>query len=368
MHRAFLKTIRRSIIGLAAAATLLGAQGYVAAQVVGDPIEVGNSCSYFGKDFDGSVYTFAAVSEAEEAIQAIVETAGLVPRFTTRAAGVPGAVAAIEGDQRLVLYEPGFMTDVREAVDSRWGPISILAHEIGHHLNGHTLEAGGSRPAIELEADYFSGFILQKMGASLEEAQLAMRMIGSEVASDTHPAKRDRLAAIGAGWGKACETDPNCVGDFAEDPQTVSLPGPNSCQYANDGECDEPTFCLLNTDSSDCRGVSLRPAEGNFDTIRLTNACETDDVKVALMFKDAASDEWKTTYWHHIKFGEQTPAFYSTNRYWFYYAESLRDGGTWNSIDDEYAETLTLKERTYHLGRKDSGTEWRDFNERLTCP
>jgi hypothetical protein len=35
--------------------------------------------------------------------------------------------------------------------------------------------------------------------------------------------------------------------------------GPNSCQYANDGMCDEPRFCLVGTDSTDCQTVSSPP-------------------------------------------------------------------------------------------------------------
>ena len=30
-------------------------------------------------------------------------------------------------------------------------------------------------------------------------------------------------------------------------------PGPNSCQYANDGACDEPAYCASGTDTNDCR-------------------------------------------------------------------------------------------------------------------
>lgn len=37
---------------------------------------------------------------------------------------------------------------------SQW---SIHAHEIGHHLSGHTLTSGGDRHQQELEADEFSG-------------------------------------------------------------------------------------------------------------------------------------------------------------------------------------------------------------------
>ncbi len=81
-----------------------------------------------------------------------------------------------------------------------WASLSILAHEVGHHLNGHSLIPGGSRPSLELQADKFSGFILAKIGASLEEAQSAINAIVSENGSTTHPGKSARLAAIANGW------------------------------------------------------------------------------------------------------------------------------------------------------------------------
>jgi hypothetical protein len=67
--------------------------------------------------------------------------------------------------------------------------------------NGNT----SAKLATELEADEFSGFVLQKLGASLEEAQAAMSLIGSEKASRTHPAKSDRLSSIAMGWNEAAE-------------------------------------------------------------------------------------------------------------------------------------------------------------------
>lgn len=74
---------------------------------------------------------------------------------------------------------------------------------IGHHLNGHTLSRQGSNHADELEADEFSGFVLRKMGASLEEAQAAMKVLSDERSSATHPGRSYRLAAISKGWGNA---------------------------------------------------------------------------------------------------------------------------------------------------------------------
>jgi hypothetical protein len=90
-----------------------------------------------------------------------------------------------------------------KAAGDNWASIAILAHEIGHHLNGHTLLGSGSQPPLELEADEFSGFVLRKMGASLSQAQSAMKIAADTRASRTHPAQQDRLTAIAEGWNKA---------------------------------------------------------------------------------------------------------------------------------------------------------------------
>ncbi|MCW3111082.1 MAG: hypothetical protein JWQ09_5588, partial [Segetibacter sp.] len=58
----------------------------------------------------------------------------------------------------------------------------------------------GSQIPKELEADEFSGSVLRRMGASLQQAQLAMKLIASPYASATHPGENDRLAAIARGW------------------------------------------------------------------------------------------------------------------------------------------------------------------------
>ncbi|MEK8018775.1 MAG: hypothetical protein VSS75_018030, partial [Candidatus Parabeggiatoa sp.] len=72
----------------------------------------------------------------------------------------------------------------------------------------HTLpQSGGNRHKQELESDQYSGFILQKMGASLNEALAAMKVLSSEQASSTHPGKQARLAAITKGWNESKRID-----------------------------------------------------------------------------------------------------------------------------------------------------------------
>jgi hypothetical protein len=95
------------------------------------------------------------------------------------------------------------MKMVDNSTKTDWASISILAHEIGHHLNGHTLDNLGSRPDKELEADDFSGFVMFKLGASLQDAQKAISTLVSEEGSSTHPGKFARLTAIQKGWSRA---------------------------------------------------------------------------------------------------------------------------------------------------------------------
>jgi hypothetical protein len=228
---------------------------------------VGRSCSYFGEQMPENVVMFNNSQEALQTIDEIVASTGLRRNFVVSAAGVPNAAAIINGAERHILYNPRFMTDVRQQAGNPWAPKSIMAHEIGHHLQGHTLQSGGSRPEIELEADFYSGFVLQRLGASLADAQVAMEHFASEQASQTHPAKRDRLAAIASGWEQSCDRDPSCrAGSTETEPPSVDptpASSPNSCEYANDDECDEPDLCDPGTDTNDCRPSGRSTANGD---------------------------------------------------------------------------------------------------------
>lgn len=185
-------------------------------------LDAGYACSYFGEALPSTVFTFGSDREAESIIEDILQVQGLPKNFDVRAGGVPNAVARIECNRRMIIYNQRFIRELRERTGNDWAPVSVMAHEIGHHLSGHTLGAAGSRPPTELEADRFSGFALQRLGASLEDAQAAMEAMGRETASNTHPAKHNRLAAIASGWYSACDQDVACGGDRAAPPRPSS--------------------------------------------------------------------------------------------------------------------------------------------------
>lgn len=147
--------------------------------------------------------SFATVEEGQTIAQEIIDVVGLKPNFEVRAANIPNAAAVTYSGKRFILYNPNFINQLVRQTGSKWAAVSVLEHEIGHHLNGHTITGSGSKPAIELEADEFSGFVLRKMGASLTDAQAAMKLLATEKASRTHPGQSDRLTSIAKGWNSA---------------------------------------------------------------------------------------------------------------------------------------------------------------------
>jgi hypothetical protein len=171
------------------------------------------ACSYDGKPVQAaaSALTGGAPQDCASAVTRIMGYTGLPANFLVVSGPVPNAAAVILLDdkrvpRRVIAFNPEFMKAAEAQVGgSVWGPISIMAHEIAHHLSGHTIVPGGSRPEIELEADKFSGYVLQKMGAPLADAQRMIMTVGSNHGSSTHPAKAQRADSIRQGWTESCK-------------------------------------------------------------------------------------------------------------------------------------------------------------------
>lgn len=193
--------------------------------------ELLQACSYDGQAFKVDPRALAGTdgTDGKEAVRNIMRFTGLPQNFKVVEGEVPNAAALIVmgGDgvpERVIAYNAVFMKQVREAtINNDWASISIMAHEIGHHLSGHTLLPGGSQPPIELEADKFSGFVLYKMGAALTDATKAISTLIPEEDGPTHPGRKKRLVAIEAGWTESCEQQagPQCsdAAVAAADPQ-----------------------------------------------------------------------------------------------------------------------------------------------------
>lgn len=190
-------------------------------------------CNYSGEPErgtpfpEGDALAFSEEASASAVVRDILDEAGLVANFLVRAANVPNAQASVRMGSRYVEYHPTFINNLRSGTGTNWAVYSVMAHEIGHHLQGHTLQPGGSRPAIELEADEYSGFILAKLGATERQALLAMRTFGSDSSSGTHPTTAERLSAIARGWRRGAD-EPSQNSQTGELPQAEPVsPGTN---------------------------------------------------------------------------------------------------------------------------------------------
>ncbi|MBK5214285.1 MAG: hypothetical protein JJE55_11570 [Flavobacteriaceae bacterium] len=176
---------------------MCGYQGYQTVE------EVTSAC-----DLQGATTSINDTREATVVVDNILDKVGLFRNFLIEECdNINNALAVtmpLEGGSidRYILYDEAFFTRVSASTGTDWGLTSILAHEVGHHLNGHTLKVGGSNHKVELQADEFSGFVLARMGCSLADAQSAVSKLLPDEASATHPAKQDRLNAIEVGWNR----------------------------------------------------------------------------------------------------------------------------------------------------------------------
>ena len=177
-------------------------------------IGFGQACQY-GSSTDASELcdfyrgnNFATYRNADIALDKILDVTGMSKRFVLKECNdISNCLATTYKGIRYILYDRDFMDAIATRTNS-WSSTSILAHEIGHHVNGHTLGKESTLSEsrqMELEADEYSGFVLFKLGASLSEAQEAIRVYGSDKddSYSTHPKRDKRLRAIEKGYNKA---------------------------------------------------------------------------------------------------------------------------------------------------------------------
>ena len=137
------------------------------------------------------------------------------------------AQAIVIDDREAILYNPRSLATLERLTGNPWSAVSVIAHELGHHYYGHskvgTTGVGADEiHDCELAADYFSGYALARLGASLEDAQTALRWLDEE-ATDYHPSADERLAAIATGWRDGRDGKPLPLSKTA---QQISIQGP----------------------------------------------------------------------------------------------------------------------------------------------
>jgi len=177
----------------------------------------------------------------------IVEKYGAKSRYLVKPCDqIPNAAAvADEKGVAYILYNPTFLAKVKAlnfttgmpmAEKQDWATLTLLAHEIGHHINLHMTQPDKRLTVFdfELEADETAGFLMYKLGASLAEAQMVMHSdLVSEDGSMTHPPRKMRLEAIKKGWDKAAAQSPAPVNPTPVKPEPVNPTPEPPCFLSN---------------------------------------------------------------------------------------------------------------------------------------
>jgi hypothetical protein len=152
--------------------------------------------------------TSAGDAATQEIVKNIVAQLGMPVAFRLRAAPFGNIAATLCQDadppERFVLYDPRLLKNVTAGTLNYWTLMFALAHEIGHHVNGHSVDEK-DRLRTELEADFFAGYVLARLGAPQVEAAGSvgrLAVLQSALGAMGTPA---RLAEAERGWteGKA---------------------------------------------------------------------------------------------------------------------------------------------------------------------
>lgn len=158
---------------------------------------------------------FSVDADAEEALKIILSTIGASKRFVLQPCdNINNALAISYKGIRYILYDREFMSSITDG--NSWSNLFILAHEVGHHINGHTVdillytneiiqpETLRQKRELELEADEFAGFILANVGGSISEINSLLRKVSSreDDTYSTHPSLEKRIQAVQRGYEK----------------------------------------------------------------------------------------------------------------------------------------------------------------------
>lgn len=224
---------------------------------------------------------FQSVYEARDILKNMLDTIQWKENFNIREQnGIRNAYATIINNARWIVYDNDFLEDLDAYTSTKWASISVLAHEMGHHYYNHVVSSSGSTPPKEIEADAFSGYVMAKLGATLEQSIAAMKAIATDQGSSSHPGKTDRVNAITKGWNAAKATVTNTPDKFPGNtnpsPAPAPTPQPNypaPVPPTNSGNTstpqNDPSWIALTIQSNKTETILLSDDGRNFQQVQI---------------------------------------------------------------------------------------------------
>ena len=161
-------------------------------------------------------------SENQKSIDNILNTIGIAnANFVTKSCkDIYNAFAYYDpyNKIRYIAVDENFIYNLNPK-NYQWTSIFALAHEIAHHLNGHTMtdaKNDNERRQRELDCDKFAGFAIRKLGGSIESLKKAIKSIPHpKNNTGSHPTYERRLASALEGYKMGVEEERNILKKYS---------------------------------------------------------------------------------------------------------------------------------------------------------
>lgn len=158
----------------------------------------------FTFNLGAAAQSYITEQEARQIINHIASISGLSPSCNVvEDHSVKKAIAYIKNNERYIGYNPIELGKIRDSSGTAWAVVSIFAHEMAHHLLGHTLKPADVDRQDELSCDRYAGHVLYRLGANRNEALAVIPFTGSHSGSESHPPRKSREIAATNGWEEA---------------------------------------------------------------------------------------------------------------------------------------------------------------------
>lgn len=132
----------------------------------------------------------------------IIISVGIKKEILCYEASIDNAMATIYNGQLVIIYDPIFLQKIEKISNYQGGSKLVLAHEIGHLLNLHSISSSSASAWWdELDADYFAGSIAHKQNIPIETifkfAEIYPAINSNE---STHPHRDSRIKTMINGY------------------------------------------------------------------------------------------------------------------------------------------------------------------------
>ncbi len=182
----------------------------------------------------GTTKNMMTDKDVENMITQMLEKFGIRNRYIVMACSqIENCQATLYDHKPYILYNPEFLNKVKHlnfsnaslpgADDKDWETLTIIAHELGHHINNHLILPlpNATEIDMELEADQTAGFIIYLMGGTLRQAQSVYYNSNVSIEGNyLYPPRKQRLSAVAKGWIDAANKYPNTIRVTHANPST----------------------------------------------------------------------------------------------------------------------------------------------------